>query len=489
MSTFFERTTRHVLPRWRPYQVAAKTGELRDRKPRDSVRGTSVEFAQKKAAWLAVGTIEDAAELVLASVIEQQEPSSDVRDAAELVYQMAPGPLREVAASVLDRQHDYYPIKATDITINRLRHRLRDDPRNAIAAVDLALAYTTIGLVDKAAKSLEYARKVAPDNRFVMRATARYWAHRRDPERAHAVFARSPKTATDPWLLAGEIGTADLATTAPKHLKAARRFISATGVAPSEITELAAAVASLELRNGDIRTARKLFRVALAAPNENAVAQAIWAAHAANAAEPTIEHLTMGRAFEAQAREAAHSGDWLAAVVASDDWFADQRFSVAAAAFGSYAASVGLGDYRRGLEFAELGLEANPHDHLMLNNVAFCAASLGDYVKAEVALGKVPASAFDSDGVLLATKGLVEFRKGNIDSGREFYNRSIEFFRSERLPKSVALACIFLAREELEAETDAASSVVESAIVTSAGRAEPEIVRWLNFLKSKLSDR
>ena len=130
-----------------------------------------------------------------------------------------------------------------------------------------------------------------------------------------------------------------------------------------------------------------------------------------------------------------------------------------------------------------MGLKANPSDTLMLNNYAFCVASLGDYASAESALARVPAEVVDADGVLLATKGLIEFRKGGIDVGRAFYNRAIDTFERAQLPKSVAIAAIFLAREELAADTEAALAAVEKASKVASGRSEPEILRWLTVLK------
>src|SRR5206468_3863980 len=114
-----------------------------------------------------------------------------------------------------------------------------------------------------------------------------------------------------------------------------------------------------------------LFRHALISPTENAVAQATWADSAAGLDVTDECHLVLPHSNEARARDAARIGEWRRAITESAVWLVDQPFSVTAAAFATYAASMGAMDYRLGEELARMGLSANPSNALLRNNLAF----------------------------------------------------------------------------------------------------------------------
>jgi Flp pilus assembly protein TadD len=442
--------------------------------------------------WRRTGDVTIAAELISeAAVVGYVDPLTDL--AAEVVID---SDLSDFAKSVARGIHthalpDSAQVVPPQLTfrqqIRDLKRLLTSDPRDAIRWADLALAYTSLGQIAQAREALRRSLILAPDNRLVLRNITRFWVHLRNPEAALFVLRRSPATPDDPWLLAAELSVSTLADERPQFTKAALRVMQGGRFHDRHLSELAGAMASLELRSGNARRARKFFRRALTSPTENAVAQAAWAHFAGGLDIISEEHLSPTANYEARARESAYSGDWNHSVLEASSWVADQPFSVGAAAFASYVAAVGALDYAAGAQFATRGLQANPQNTLLLNNLAFCRASMGNPSGAAEVISQIPRAEVQDDGVLLATTGLIEFRRGNPTGGRLLYRKAINLFKTKNLPKSEALAAIFLAREERIAVTEEATQALEGAIRLSAGRPEPEIRRLLASLLVPMS--
>ena len=81
--------------------------------------------------------------------------------------------------------------------------------------------------------------------------------------------------------------------------------------------------------------------------------------------------------FEAQAWNSFQAGASEDALANSKSWLVDQPFSRRPAILGSYIASSLLEDYRAAVEITEKSLLPNPNDPILLNNLAFAYASLG----------------------------------------------------------------------------------------------------------------
>ena len=95
-------------------------------------------------------------------------------------------------------------------------------------------------------------------------------------------------------------------------------------------------------------------------------------------------------------------------------------FSRRPAILGRYIASSLLEDYRAAVEITEKSLLPNPNDPILLNNLAFAYASLGQLDDAQGALDKADKTkASPSDLVCLtATQGMVYYRKGQVQGTR-----------------------------------------------------------------------
>ena len=56
--------------------------------------------------------------------------------------------------------------------------------QDAVEWMDLARSFTTLGELTKASRSVGAAVKLAPTNRFIVRAASRFYVHSNEPERA-----------------------------------------------------------------------------------------------------------------------------------------------------------------------------------------------------------------------------------------------------------------------------------------------------------------
>ena len=174
------------------------------------------------------------------------------------------------------------------------------------------------------------------------------------------------------------------------------------------------------------------------------------------------------RIYEAQAWEHYTGGNWVDALKESWKWFYDQPFSSRPISFGFYIASTVLGDYHQGLRILKLGRIANPDDPMLLNNLAFACASLGDTRGAEafdqINLSKVQGA---QEVVVTATEGLLAFRSGRVVEGRAHYLRAIEM-ASQYPRRYKIMASIYYAREEMVAKTVEAAKARELALELSS---------------------
>jgi tetratricopeptide (TPR) repeat protein len=363
-------------------------------------------------------------------------------------------------------------------TAGRLKARLRDAPRNPPLWVDLARAYTLLGQPEPAVRAMRTALALAPDNRFVLRSAARLFLHLEDPERAYSLLRTAEATRHDPWLLAAEIAVASATERTPRFIKDGERMLVEIESAPLHISELASAIGTIELAGGRLRRARRLFREALRLPTDNALAQAQWAVTNQIGLVLTTNDLDRPRSFEARSLMHRSKGQWEPALEEAKRWLYDEPFSRYAAASASYLASVPLERYEEAADLVRLGLATTPRDPLLLNNLTFALASSGRLEKAEETFRQISPDQFESSDLratLCATKGLLFYRRGNLEQGRLHYERATDEFRKEGDQFRAALALLYYAREARLAAAANAANVWKAAQAQAEKVGLPEI--------------
>ena len=351
--------------------------------------------------------------------------------------------------------------------IRTLRQHLKSEAKDSISWVDLSRAYTALGQEDQAVRCMNIALNLAGDNRFVLRAATRFWVHLNDPGKAHNIILRYCVSKFDPWLLAAEIATGEAAHRTPRYTKISRKILNNTRLKATHTSELASALATLELGSGNVKKARKLFARSLIGPTENSIAQAAWA---------TRKGYTVGfndsyfiqypNTYEAQSWTYFHECQWAKVIEQCTLWQFDQPFSSVPGTHGSYVAAVAMEDYITSRGFAEQGLIANQHDWILLNNLAFAQINLGDLSDARRTLSRINKARISKweATTIKATEGLLHFREGKSELGRRYYEEAIADAKAQNDSRLQGIALSFYAKEELSCGRDKGRELVMRAL-------------------------
>jgi tetratricopeptide (TPR) repeat protein len=456
--------------------MAVATGELSpvpERDPEDAAVGADEELARHVTDWEASRTLGHAADLVSAAVVLGRPRAAEAAaeflvghrpDAGEIAYRLArlvlePG--NSLAAPAGGRPRQTPPGATATQTVRNtaasairdLRRRLRDDPNNPIAWLDLGRQYARLGVNDHAERAIRSAITLARDHRFILRSGSRFFLHNGMPEEAHAILRRSAATPHDPWLLAAEISVATVLGRTSRLIKPGRNILASGRFALSQTTELAGALATVEAADGRRRVAKQLFLEALRDPTDNVVAQAEWAARRLKLIEFPEAALNVPRTFEARTWTSYAAADWELALVAAWAWLDDEPFASRPAELGASVAAVALQDGDQAVRFASLGVLANPNSVQTRNNEVFAlvhAGRMDQAIAAHLAIGG--ARLADVERVVwLANSGMIAYRLGEIDLGEKGYRAATEAARQLNDKTLEAIAKAYWAASALTA--------------------------------------
>ncbi len=450
-------------------------------------------LSQKLDDWAAERMLPFAADAVGAAVVLGRQ--EEVKDAAAFIManrSEASTAALELASSIFEGSPQRARLDRIDPeqsrnNIRQNRALLRIDPRNAFAWAELARNYASVGLLQHAIKTMDVALALGPDNRYILRSASRLHIHAGDLTRAHHILCRAEATPDDPWLVAAEIATAGLAERSPKFIKVGERLIESSEFSRFDISELASAMATLESHAGNLKRARRLFRLSLEQPNDNALAQARWAdTHKFIELNPAV--LKVPSAFEARAWHTFYAGEWHETLKASKRWLRDQPFSASPAIHGSYIAAISLQNHEEAINITKYGLVANPNDLTLLNNQSYSLACLGRTEEAATVFGRIDRRLLtpENNAVLAATAGLILYRQGDTKAGRAMYERAMEIATGASQKRLAAKASLFLAFEELRTSSSNAVSAAQRALDLSAVYPDADLHLLRERLRSAL---
>lgn len=211
----------------------------------------------------------------------------------------------------------------------------------------------------------------------------------------------------------------------------------------------------------------KFINQALIQPNDNSLAQAEWlTAENSDLKFNFLDYSNLEYKAEADARFSYLRNDYQNAFRYSVDWVEDFPYDRSSILFSSHIAYVFLKEYDSASRILKIGLLANPNDDLILNNLAYVYALSGKIDSAEKMMERVASiqSGVSEESKIchIATNGLIQFRKGNIETGRELYIKAItsakEQIKDRRLINKAILNYL---REELVAQTCSTSDVLD----------------------------
>jgi tetratricopeptide (TPR) repeat protein len=502
---FIEESKRKIIPRWRDFVTTTALGELSSSEfpnPNPTVALRTRESIDAiSAAWISNKTLWYALNLVNGALSADDGPRPEVQEAAQFVVDHAaesPAAGLEVARGMLSKRQETSPAEDDDeISAHKLRAgihaqraQLAIDPRNSVAWVDLARLYTIAGQHEQALRAIETAYRQQPENRFVLRAASRFFVHIGEHDRALRVLRSASSVTIDPWLTAAEIGVSGFAGRPSRLVKSGKNLLADDDVSPFMGSELASALGTLELHDGNSKLAKKLFQRSLDAPTENSVAQAEWAAKQIVSLESTISATNVPRTYEAKAIHGFRRGDWHLVRTNTLRWLRDQPFSSRPAAMLSYIYSEIFDDYSSAERILRRSLKSNPHDRVLKNNLAFVAICLGNLAEAEEILSDVDPKAVNDEAsvTLIATLGLLAFRKGEHEGGVHLYRDAITRAHQKRLARYEALAAIHLAREAVLAELPDREHLIREAVDVAGKTPDADISFVLGKLEALQND-
>lgn len=458
MAASNENSERRVVPRWRPFREALANNELSAAVVAAAPTFDGGPFmAEKESAWLEHKALPFALDLVSAAAVLGESEAS--KEAAVFILESNPGSSisgQSIARHILGILS---PPPARGISsrseiiraVKELKSRRLSQMRNAFVWVDLARLYILLDQIESARHTMRVALTLAPTDRFVLRSATRMLLHSKAPDEALHLLRKNSRTPADPWLIAAEIAVSSVLDKDPKFAKAGQRILKSSDVPPFHLSELASALGSFEMFEGNLKHARRFFAFSLTKPTDNALAQAAWASKRAGLSEIDETLLLAPHVSEAQAITAHNRGKWNDVLHYARIWTEDEPFSARPRQLASATASSLLDQFSIAEQIAIEGLVTNPGHPGLINNIAFALASQGRASEAMAQLEKLDKSQMTrTDSIcLIATAGLALFRAGNIEDGRKHYEAAIHAAAVDKNQNLRILATLYYNRERI----------------------------------------
>lgn len=444
---------RFMLPRWRsPEESTEETKALRPRtelpKRQGWVDQLLGDFDRNPSAFSGRELIETA------EIVGHQLPE----DVLVRVHEAGVRPVKTSMDAATGNLLEDIP--ADQARIGALRATLAKQPRQALAWTELSRHYLAQGSTEKSEKAMLCALDIAPSHRYVLRSAARLFAHMGEPD--HAVYAlkKSGRVLRDPWLLSAEIALHSVMQKSSSSIKSAQSMLEARAEAPRHLAELAAAMGSLEHKNGRSKHAKRLFSQSLEDPNENSVAQVLHVAQNDVSIKVPEQLLNRPHTFEAMARFAFANGQYEKSLHQFTRWLIDEPFDVRPAVAGS-CLSFDMNLAQKTIDIAGLGLRCDPHNSNLFNNRAVAYAYCGQLDKSFADIQN--ALRLDrSSPQLLATIGLLAYRSGADDLGLRMYSTAIGWLVQLKERTAAMRAYLYWLRESVRTGATSGEAELES---------------------------
>lgn len=474
MATIIEEKDRRVIPNWRSFGTTVSLGELNansikcEDSPVLSIDSYIRDFRNNKS-------VPFAADLISASVVNGLSDNEDVEKAAQFILnhqneitvsqrnlanKILYGPTMSqntIESITIKQLNDCVSEQNYIKKIRELKQYLINFPYNSIAWVELSRCYSILGQEKKALQTMKFAVQLAPNNRFVIRCSTRLFSHYGEIDLAQYVLRHCEMLKTDPWLLSAEVAVNTLRGKVSNLLKRGIEIIDSNNYTPFSTTELAASIATVHLLSGDRKKSKKMFSKSLISPNDNSIAQIEWVLNSKdkNLFDKNEINIDTQHSYEAMAINNFYNNKLIEALNNTCQWFCDMPFSKRPVMMGSCIADL-LNNNKLAISFLQKGLMSNANDSQILNNIAYYYALDNNLSEATKYIERIDNKFVgDVDGICItATKGLIQFREKNFESGRELYLRAIKSTTESRNKELNYKAILNYTREEILARSE-----------------------------------
>lgn len=490
MSLALSKQERRAIPKWRDSYTSAALGESASSVIKNTADIDINYFNEIQKHWEKNKSITTAAELIgAAHVYAKTDQAIDAakyiidnnKKTTPTILNLAKSLYTKIDISNQLVDTNYY-LNSTKVSLYKRIHELKvdihNDPRNSIAYVDIARLYSIIGEEELSIKMMVMALSTASNNRFILRSASRLFVHIEEPEMALSLLRNTPNMKFDPMLLSAEISISAMNGSVSKHINTAKKLVTDKKYFNLHLSELSSALATLYLMEGNTKKAKKYYASSLICPNDNSFAQAIWASEK----QPSIvipNNIIVNPppfSYEANALRDRNLGNWNNIIDHCVNWLNDEPYSTRPALLGSFVAAIAKQDHKLCESIVRKSLEANPNDIHLLNNLVVALANQGNLIDAEINLTKIYSLNIEDedDTTLNATKGLLMFRKGHIEAGRNLYQDAIVKASKNNWIDHAVLLLLHLTREEIIAKTNDADELIKMAEEKSKLSNQPE---------------
>lgn len=485
------RNTRRLLPRWRSLTNTITSGTLSSSKQLERVRFSNDTYKDTLLSrWLETPSLENANDVFQHAIILNdfsfaQKPIKQLVDNKHKL----PNYLQIVLNRTLVNNYTSQPISEPQkysleeiyTKIRDLRVYLKIHNRDAFSWAELARMYTTLNLKDKAIYAMNVAYNIYPNNRYILRCLIRLFSHYNEFGQLHKVFKKTEHLYRDPWLLAPYLSLVDKLINPNVNAKKIREALNTE--TKLNKTELESSFASLELRNGSIKNAKRLYRLSLTQPNDNSLSQAIWASSKLNSnfVEPDIQTSFM---YEPLTRTILRECRFEEAFTHSLNWINDEPFSSVPSATASYIACAFLDQFEASEHICRSGLISNPDDSMLKNNLVYSLLMSNKVQDARNIFETIDTTKNEDNVTYLATYGLLLIKETNIEKGREFYKEAIQEAKKQGNKFLEELANIHYVKAELDICQTKKELLLKQLKSHEFMNQQPEVV----FLREKIKD-
>lgn len=383
-------------------------------------------------------------------------------------------PIIKLADKILNPDTTNILSQEINVRIANTKRWLSKFPRNAIAWIELARLYTIKGQNQKAKKAVFVALDLSPFDRYVVRCGVRFLLHTHDFDASWHYIHRATKLVNDPLLKATEINVASIAN---KKTPNFRNFLPKNhdNINVYHFSELFESYGMLELNAGNYSKAKKQFKIAWKDPNETVVSHGEWIIRNRLPGLGKATVLDFGKSHEALTWVHYFNFKLDDALRVARDWELEEPYSSSPFIVASnIACNAGRPD--EGAKIAYRGLIANPNDVMLNNNLCYSLLRADRVKEAERFLAKLIIHSESENYIYkLATKGLFEFKKKHVESGRQLYFNVFKLCKQSKKYDLFVKAFLNLALAEIEASTAEAEKTTEAALATSEKFDSPDI--------------
>jgi tetratricopeptide (TPR) repeat protein len=458
---------RDVIPRWRTLNQTP-IDELSPVKsnPNNLLGGDKISN-QLDTNFAETKKFEDAAELVEFSASISKTKQSLA--AAKLLQEMQCTPilLKKLADQLVQESsksntaRDEPEVNLTSLqqatrdSIQKLKVKLHNSPRNGLLALEISRLQFQIGQHSSAVHYAERAIKTFPNHRYIIRSfacllssidewcTDEWGADGKD--RALFYIRKSDSFRWDPWVQSAEVAVSNAMKKVTKLPKSRLQQLRQLKHGNRSLTELTAGLATIETQSGNRKAAKHFLELSMVAPNENSLAQLRWLQQKKNLAPLVQPNTFVGNAFEADVYESIKLENPENAVSHAESWQIDQPYLSQPALVGSSLCLSVLNEPIRAIRSLDRALLAQPN-HLSLHNNRFVALLMDGQINEAIKVfeERLRVKRVGQDEPFsFAAMGLLAFATGHYKEGRKCYGEAMQSATKLKNPELVVTAFIY----------------------------------------------